>query len=100
MSTKDNAKDSIKEIKAEYDKKFEDIQKELNKALKGGKRVLEGDDDMMSDLKDRLEMTRSHAVDLLESGEDLVKAHPVLVVGGAMLVGILLGALLGRKSND
>jgi ElaB/YqjD/DUF883 family membrane-anchored ribosome-binding protein len=96
----DASKESYKELKADYDKKFEDLQGKFEKLAGRGKKILEGDDDAVDDVKKKLEKTRNMATDLMEKSEEFIKEHPVLVVGGAFIFGYLLGALNGRKSRD
>ncbi len=95
----DARSESIKELRKEYDERLTEMQTSLNKALERGKKAVGVDEETIADLRERLDMTRARAMDVLESSEDVIREHPVLFVAGAMAIGILVGALVGRKSS-
>jgi ElaB/YqjD/DUF883 family membrane-anchored ribosome-binding protein len=59
--------------------------------------VLETPDDR--DLRDQLGQFAKELTDLFQEAEKGVSAHPTQSVVGALLVGILIGRLLGRRSG-
>jgi ElaB/YqjD/DUF883 family membrane-anchored ribosome-binding protein len=95
----DARNESIKELRKEFDERLTEMQTSLNKALERGKKAVGVDEETIADLRERLDMTRARAMDVLESSEDVIREHPVLFVAGAMAIGILVGALVGRKSS-
>ena len=54
----------------------------------------------IADLRARLMATRDKALGLLETGEDAVREHPMVMVAGAFAIGVLLGTLFGRSRDD
>ena|ERR1035437_7147329 len=95
----EEGKDSLKELKADYDKKLGEMQSKLDKLLHNGKIAID-DNETVSDIKASINTSRDKMVDALEAGEDLIREHPTIVVTGILVAGILLGASLGRKSRD
>jgi ElaB/YqjD/DUF883 family membrane-anchored ribosome-binding protein len=91
--------DSIKELKAEYDKKLGEMQSKLDKLLHNGKIAID-DNETVSDLKESINIGHDKMVDVLEAGENLIKEYPTIAVAAVLVVGILLGASLGRKGTN
>jgi ElaB/YqjD/DUF883 family membrane-anchored ribosome-binding protein len=96
----DQYKEVVKEMRKDFERKLGDMQKKLDKALQEGSKSVEGDDGSIAELKERLRMTRARATEVLESGQGIVKEHPIIVVGVALAFGVLLGALLGHKDEE
>jgi ElaB/YqjD/DUF883 family membrane-anchored ribosome-binding protein len=106
--TKPDLEDTIKELRKDFDTRLEEMRKELQRDLKqsykqGRRAVREGEEslgDLRDDLEERMQVARTQVQDTYENTEQLIREHPVLVVGGALAVGILLGHLLGSKNRD
>ncbi len=56
--------------------------------------------ELNEDLKNRLGDIRDSIDDTLETGRKGIREYPLLAVGLAAGVGIIIGMLLGRNSND
>jgi ElaB/YqjD/DUF883 family membrane-anchored ribosome-binding protein len=95
-------------MRKDFDNRLEEMRKELQKDLKqtykqGRRAVQDGEEslgDLRDDLEERMQVARTRVQDTYENTEQLIREHPVLVVGGALAVGILLGHLLGSKNRD
>ena len=91
-------------MRKEFGTRLDEVQAKLNRTLeRSGSAIIDGDEDddpTISDLKERLDMARARMMYTLQSGEDIVRTHPLLLVGGAMAFGVLLGAPIGRAPRD
>jgi ElaB/YqjD/DUF883 family membrane-anchored ribosome-binding protein len=87
------------ELRTDLQKKLDEIQKRLEQSVEHERRAVV-DDETVANLRDRLEVARARVMDSLETGEDIVRQHPIIVLGGALAVGLLLGALLSHRSDD
>jgi ElaB/YqjD/DUF883 family membrane-anchored ribosome-binding protein len=92
-------KELIRELKADYDKKLGEMQSKIDKLLRNGKIALD-DNETVSDLKESINIGHDKIVDVFEAGENLIKEYPTVIVTGALVVGILLGASLGNKGRN
>ena len=94
-------------MRKDFDTRLEEMRKEVQKDLKAsykqGRRVVQDSEESLGDIRDeiedRIEVARTQVQDTYENTEQLIREHPVLVVGGALAVGILLGHLLGSKNR-
>lgn len=98
----DGAADTLEALRKEFEKKLDDVQAKLDKRLdRPASAIVDQDDDpTISDLRERLDMARARMMYTIQSGEDIVRTHPLLLVGGALAFGVLLGALIGRTAQD
>ena len=72
----------------------------LSKSLNTERRTMGKEQETMKELKRRFGAVGDRMSDGIDRADDMVKDHPVLVVGGALAVGMALGALLIGRSRD
>ena len=71
--------DAIKDLRKEFERRFDEARAKSVESMESGKKAFE---------------------DSMENGRKVVQEHPFLALGVTLTLGILLGALLGRKSRD
>lgn len=91
--------DAIDDLRRDLERRLDEMQTKVDRASERSKRAILNEE-TMANLRDRLDNARSKVMDSLETGDDIVREHPLIVLGGALAVGLLLGAVLSRKGND
>ncbi len=56
--------------------------------------------DLKADFNRRIDDLHAKSDASLENASKVIQEHPLLALGTALAVGVLVGALLGRKSSD
>lgn len=79
------------------DDRLEIIQRKLSKSAEREKRIIEEETE---GLRERFTNIGSRAMDGVNKADDIVREHPVVVVGGVLAFGFLLGALLTRSGEE
>ena len=105
MATKQEAKredydEAIRQMKEDLDARFDEMEARLTKAMRMDRKTLEGEEDMMKELRHRFKAVGEKMNDGVDRADDLVRDHPIIAVGGALAVGLALGALLTRRDRD
>jgi ElaB/YqjD/DUF883 family membrane-anchored ribosome-binding protein len=110
LATKQNGKaaaaasdeDSMEVLKRDFEKRLADIESKLERGTsRARKNLVEGDlGDLRDDFNTMAREARRRLNDSWETGEDFVRENPMLVLGGALAVGLVIGALLGRRTRD
>jgi ElaB/YqjD/DUF883 family membrane-anchored ribosome-binding protein len=90
---------AIEELRKDLEGKLDEIQKRLEQPIDRERRAVV-DDETVANLRDKLEVARARVMDSLETGEDIVRQHPIIVLGAALTVGLMMGALLSHRGND
>jgi ElaB/YqjD/DUF883 family membrane-anchored ribosome-binding protein len=89
--------DALRQLKEDLDERLEVVQRQLSKSAERQKRIV---DEQTEGLRERFVRIGSSARDGFGRADDLVREHPVVLVGGALAFGLLLGALLSRSGED
>ena len=90
----------MKEMRREYDRKLHDLDMRLKKSLAHEQDEIEDENEGMMGLRERLGDVRTRVAKTISKGDDLVTEHPLLVVGGALAIGVALGALFASRRKE
>jgi ElaB/YqjD/DUF883 family membrane-anchored ribosome-binding protein len=95
------AERSIRETRKDFDKKIDEIRGDLKE---GGTEAVQKAERALNELKEDLESSfgqiHERFEEGLETGRSTVREHPLLSVGIAVGVGVIIGMLLERKGRD
>jgi ElaB/YqjD/DUF883 family membrane-anchored ribosome-binding protein len=91
--------DMVRQLRDEFDQRFSELDERMSKSQRMERETLEQGQDVVRELRHRLREAGDRVNDGIDQADDLVRDHPVLVVGGALAVGLALGALLSVKSR-
>ncbi len=101
MSSKvkhESPEEAIKELRREFERRLADI----SSSMEGGD--ISTADEMIEVMRKefdrRVAELRGRLDETLEAGKAAVQERPLLFIGAALSVGLLIGLLLGRKSKD
>ena len=105
MATKQDSRredfdDVVRQLREDFEERLNEMETKLSKSAQIDRKTLETEQDMMRELKHRFKAVGERMNDGVGRADDLVREHPVLVVGGALAVGLALGALLVSRSRD
>ncbi|MGA2666295.1 MAG: hypothetical protein ABSF83_15265 [Nitrososphaerales archaeon] len=89
--------DALQQLREDLDDKLEVIQRKLSKSADRERKIIaeEGEG-----VRVRLSGVGNRAMAGVGRADDLVRDHPVILVGGVLALGMLLGALLTHRSED
>ena len=89
--------DALQQLREDLDDKLEVIQRKLSKSAERERKIIaeEGEG-----LRERLSGVGSRAMDGVSRADELIRDHPVIVVGGVLALGMLLGAVLTHRNED
>jgi ElaB/YqjD/DUF883 family membrane-anchored ribosome-binding protein len=87
-------------LRSNYDRKLWRLRYALDQGSGRTKKIPEGDYKAIAALRFQYETTRGDAGDVVETGVKFVKDNPLLVVGSAFAIGLLVGAVIRRKSDQ
>lgn len=92
--------DATNDLRKEFDRRLREMDKQLRRGL--GQEQDEIDDDQMNigGLRENLNAARGRVIGAIKRGDDYVSEHPLLVVGGALAVGVVIGALLATRATS
>lgn len=79
-------------MRVDFEYRLDKLQNKLNRSLEREARAPQGDEGLgtrLSEARDRVRWD-------MEESRDTIREHPLLVVGGALAVGLMLGALLAK----
>lgn len=92
---------SLNDIRRDVDKRIEEIKTGLkDKGPEAAKSVEASLDSLRAEIEDRLEEFHDSIDDKLEYGRREIKKQPLMAVGIAVLVGVVVGMLFGNKSKE
>jgi ElaB/YqjD/DUF883 family membrane-anchored ribosome-binding protein len=95
------AEASLGEIRRDLDKKIDQIKAELKeKGPEAAEAIEKSLDALKADLEGKLSDIHQSIDDQLEVGRREIRKQPLMAVGVAALVGVVVGVLLGRKCKD
>jgi ElaB/YqjD/DUF883 family membrane-anchored ribosome-binding protein len=89
----------MEKMRAEFDERIEKLQSKLNKSLEREGLSLEEQEDLVNTLRMTIEGARGRVRRDVDTSRETIREHPLLMVGGALAVGLMLGALFA-KSRD
>ena len=97
----------LKDLRRDFDKRFDSIRAELKKGPEGAEEVERSLFELKTGLEDRIGQMRESIDDARESfdgaverGRTTIKDRPLLAVGVAVGVGVLIGLFLGSRGKD
>jgi ElaB/YqjD/DUF883 family membrane-anchored ribosome-binding protein len=88
---------SIKELRRDLDREIDAIRTTISE--KGPAAAQESLLALKGEVNRRLAEVRDGFEESIETGRRMVQQRPLMAVGAALAVGILLGVILGRKTN-
>jgi ElaB/YqjD/DUF883 family membrane-anchored ribosome-binding protein len=91
-----NWEDAVQQLREDLDEKLDLIQRKLSKSAQREKVI----EDETEGLRYKFGRIGSRARDGVDRADDLVREHPVVIVGGVLAFGLLMGALLSRRTED
>ena len=92
---------SLADIRKDLDKKIDKIKSELRqKGPEAVEAIEESLNALKADLEGRLSDVHESIDDQLEVGRREIRKKPLMAVGVAVLAGVVVGLLLGRKCKD
>jgi ElaB/YqjD/DUF883 family membrane-anchored ribosome-binding protein len=95
------AEASLDDIRRDLDKKIDQIRVSLReKGPEAAGAIEESLDALRSNMESRLSDFHASIDDQLEIGRKQIRKQPLMAVGVAVLVGVVVGMLLGRKCKD
>jgi ElaB/YqjD/DUF883 family membrane-anchored ribosome-binding protein len=95
------AEASLADIRKDLDKKIDSIKAELKeKGPEAAQAIEQSLDSLKEDLEGRLNYIHESIDDQLEVGRREIRKKPLMAVGVAVLVGVVVGMLLERKCKD
>ena len=95
------AEASLTDIRKDLDKKIDQIKAELKeKGPEAAEAIEQSLNALKADLEGRLSDIHESIDDQLEVGRREIRKKPLMAVGVAVLVGVVVGMLLGRKCKD
>ena len=89
--------DALQQLRDDLDDRLELIQRKLSKSAEREKKIIAEE---AEGLRERFSGISTRAMDGVDRADDLVRDHPVVVVGGVLALGMLLGALLTHGRDD
>jgi ElaB/YqjD/DUF883 family membrane-anchored ribosome-binding protein len=102
-----DAQYALKDLQRDFDKKFDAIRAELKKGPEAAedvekslfelKTVIE---DRIGQMRDSVQNARESFDGAIENGRSTIKDRPLLAVGAAVGVGVLLGLIIGRRGKN
>jgi hypothetical protein len=91
--------EAIRELKAEYGTRLQALQGSYAGASNGAGGAFDDDAETGFEAAAWSENTQGNAKGIAQKGRMFVKNHPILVIGGAVTIGFILGAFVGRRSR-
>jgi ElaB/YqjD/DUF883 family membrane-anchored ribosome-binding protein len=95
--TQDVVEGSIKELRRDLDQEIDAIRTTITE--KGPAAAQESLLALKEEVNRRLADFRDGFEESLETGRRMVQERPLMAVGAALAVGVLLGMIVGRKTN-
>jgi ElaB/YqjD/DUF883 family membrane-anchored ribosome-binding protein len=94
------AERSLRKTRRDFDKRIDEIRAELKeKGPEAVERVENALNDLKEDLQGGFDEVHGRFEDELEIGRREVRDHPLLAVGIALTVGVVIGMLLGKRKD-
>ena len=99
--SRDEWEEATREMRKDFDKRFNDMEKLLRKNLaREQEEIEEGEGLNIDALRDNIMAARTRVAGAVKKGDKAVSDHPLLIVGGALAIGVLIGALAASKSRE
>ncbi len=92
--------EKTKELRQEFERRLRDMDRQLRKSLSTEQEEIDEEGMNISALKNNLGVVRGRVVKAVKRGDDMVSDHPLLVVGGALAIGVLIGALAASRGKE
>lgn len=92
--------EKTKELRQEFERRLRDMDRQLRKSLSTEQEEIDEEGMRISALKENFGAVRGKVVNAVKKGDDMVSDHPLLVVGGALAIGVLIGALAVSRGNE
>ena len=92
------ADDAIRELRRDFERRLHDVRASLDQSENAS--AEEALSLFRKEFEHRLTDLREELDDSIESGRSAIRERPFIALGVALAAGVLLGALLGRKSRD
>lgn len=99
---RDDLEREMEDMRREYDRRLHDLEGRLKKAhAREGRDEDEIEDERMSvrALRARLDDAGARVKTVVKKGDDMVADHPLIVLGGALAIGVVLGALIATRAK-
>jgi ElaB/YqjD/DUF883 family membrane-anchored ribosome-binding protein len=94
------AERSLREARRDFDKRIDEIRADLKeKGPEAIERVESALNELKGDLQSGFDEIHVTVDDEIEAGRREVREHPLLAVGIAVTVGVVIGMLLGRRRD-
>ena len=103
MSKQDLAREGWEEATRElrdFDRRLREVERLVRKSLEHEQEQIDEEGISISSIRERLDDARGRIGGAVKKGDEVVSEHPLLVMGGAFAAGILIGALVSRKSRS
>ena len=95
------AEHSLRETQKDIERRIDEIRADLkDKGPEAVARIENALTDLREQLQNRFEYFHESFEDKLEMGRKEVREHPLLAIGVALTLGVMIGMLLDRKSKD
>ena len=95
------AEHSIRETQKDIEKRIDEIRADLkDRGPEAVARIENALTDLREQLQNRFEYIHESFEDKLEMGRKEVREHPLLAIGVALTLGVMIGMLLERKGKD
>jgi ElaB/YqjD/DUF883 family membrane-anchored ribosome-binding protein len=98
--SREDWEEAMRELRKEYDRKLSEMDKHLRKSIAREQEEVDEEELEIGSLRQGLNVARGKISGAIKRGDDTVTAHPLLVVGGALAIGVVVGALLATRGRE
>lgn len=98
--SREDWEEATAELRKEFDRRLREMEKQVRKGLASERSEIEDEGVNLDTIKENLKVARGRMAGAIQRGDQAVSDHPLLVVGGALAVGVLIGALIATKGRD
>ena len=94
-----SSEESINRVRRDLDKRIDEIKTDLRQKPKSVEELEETLEGLRVDVERKISEAQQYVDHQLESSRREIRRHPLMAVGIAALVGLIIGMLLGRESR-